>query len=268
LSDSGFVSAISGIAFFLFLLALLAVPFVYAYVAYLGMAIRRHFVAKAYRNQALGVAVIAAYFALNTAIDIIFGELGANSSLSVILFVAAVSIAGIVPVLLWVDSTAQVSRKSDPYERDSLGWSRLRYVVVGYVLASVALVLVFAPVVLATGTYVPSVPVVLNVLGISPIVVLCASCVAILLVSARRAGDRTLRRHVTWFAGYFGSLLFFILLQALISVEYPQLKVSASSLVVFVLVLYTEVYCLYKSARSLAPYTRHLEDVSSSQKLP
>jgi hypothetical protein len=268
LSDSGFVSVIGGIAFLAFLLALLALPFVYAYVAYLGMAIRRHFVAKAYRNQALGVAVIAAYFALNTGINIVFGELSASSGLGVILFVALVSIAGFVPVLLWVDSTAQVSRRSDPYERDSLGWSRLRYVIVGYILLADVLVLIFAPLVFATGRYVSSVPVVLNVLGISPYVVVGASCVAILLVSARRAGDKTLRRHVTWFAGYMGSLLIFILFETLISVESPQLESSALGLAIFVLALYAQVYCLYKSARSLAPYTRHLEDVSSSQKLP
>lgn len=231
----------------------------YVYAAYWGLAIRRRFVLKAYRNQALGIAAIAAYFG---AINFLgnFFLVTATSSYDVVVLVALANLLGVPLALLWADSTARVARRSDPYERDSLGWSKLRYIVFGILIVSSLLALMFAPLGLADlGSYVPSLSPILNVLASIPFFGALASGGALLSVSAFRSHDRLLRRHLLWFVGFCLTLVLFLaegIVGSLINTGFYN------STLYFISVqpaFYLGAYCLYRSARSLAPFTNHLE---------
>ena len=236
-------------------------PFVFAYVAYLGLRIRRSFVVRLYRSQALGMAAIAAYLAANAAISL-FLQAPANGGYSETLW-ALTNIAGGAPFLLWIDSTARVARKSDPYERDSLHWSKVRYAVFAVVIISASLGLLIAPIVIASfGSYVPSVSLFANVLGNLPFVAALLAGVSVLSVGAIRSKDLTLQRHILWVAVFFAV---FVATYAII-VVYTLLVPSASGgqyttfeFASYIALYYVLAYCLYRSARSLAPHTSRLE---------
>ena len=100
----------------------------YAYAAYWGFAIARRFVVRAYRYQALGIASIGVYFGVVNVVGT-FVPVSPTSSDLVLVLVGLLNLAGVPLILLWVDSTARVARRSDPFDKDSLGWTKLRYVV-------------------------------------------------------------------------------------------------------------------------------------------
>lgn len=247
----------------LLLIFYLPTPFVFAYVAYLGLRIRRGFVVQLYRNQALGIAAIAAYLAANAGISFLLPS-PANSGYGEILVWALTNLAGGAPFLLWIDSTARVARKSDPYERDSLKWSRVRYVVFVVAVVSAALGLVIAPVVIASfGSYVPSVSLFANVVGNIPFATILLAGLLVLSLGVVRSRDMTLRRHILWIAVFFLSFM----VTYVVTVIYTLLIPSASGgqyttfeFASYIALYYVVAYCLYRSARSLAPHTNRLED--------
>ena len=236
-------------------------PFVFAYVAYLALKIRRGFVVQLYRNQALGIAAIAAYLTAQAGISFLLPS-PANSSYAETLAWALTNLAGGVPFFLWIDATARVARKSDPYERDSLNWSKLRYVVIVVAIVSAALGLVIAPTVVASfGSYVPSYSLLANIVGNVPFAAILLAGLAILSLGAIRSKDITLRRHIFWLAVFF----FTFIITFAVTVIYTLLVPSASGgqyttfeFAADVLLYYLAAYCLYRSARSLAPHTNHL----------
>jgi hypothetical protein len=247
----------------------LGTPFVLAYMAYLGLRIRKGFVVQTYRNQALGIATIAAYLAAIAVVSPFTPSSYVGAGYGPILFGALKNLVGCVPFLLWIDSTEKVSRKSDPYERDSLHWSKVRYVVFSVVIASAVLSLLFAPVVLAFfGSYVPTVSLFANVVGNLPFFVTVLAGVTVLPLGAIRSRDTTLRRHILWLAAFFAAVVALLIESVASSILFPGSTGpnSAYGLAFIVGIFYIFSYCLYKSARSLAPHTSRLEgDVAGAK---
>jgi len=237
-------------------------PLVFAYVTYLGLRIRNGFVVQPYRNQALGTATIAAYLAAATLISL-FLPAPANGGYGTVLSWALTNLAGDVPFLLWIDTTARVARKSDPYERDTLDWSKLRYVLFASVVVFAALGMLMAPIVIASfGSYVPSVSLLANIVGNIPFYAPLLAGVSVLSLEAIRSRDKTLRKHILWLA--LGCASFGI--SFVVTLTYTLLVPSASGgqytpfvFATYIVAYYFIAYCLYKSARSLAPHTSRLE---------
>jgi len=235
-------------------------PFVFAYVGYLGLKIRRGFVVQPYRTQALGIAAIAAYMAASATISF-FLPAPASGGYAVILW-AVSNIVGGVPFLLWIDSTARVARRSDPYERDSLDWSKVRYVVFSVAFVSAALALLVAPIVIAAfGSYVPSVSLLANILGNVPFATIFLAGTSVLSLGAIRSRDMTLQRHILWIAvffaafviTYFVTIIYTLLIPGTSGGQYTPFEFAS-----FIALYYVLGYCLYRSARSLAPHTSRL----------
>jgi len=236
-------------------------PFIFVYVAFLGLKIRKGFVMELYRNQALGIAAIAAYLTVNAGFSF-FLPSPANSGYAETMVWALLYLAGGAPFLLWIDSTARIARKSDPYERDSLYWSKVRYLVFVVAVVSAALGLGIAPTVIASyGSYVPSVSLFANILGNIPFAAILLAGLSVLSLGALRSKDMTLRRHILWLAAFF---LAFIVTYV-VTVIYTLLIPSASGgqyttfeFASYIVLYYFVAYCLYRSARSLAPHTSSL----------
>ena len=241
-----------------FFIVTFVVTAAYAYAAYWGYAIARRFVVRAYRYQALGIASISAYLGLVNLIGT-FSYSGLTSSSLLVIITALANLAGIPLILLWVDSTARVARRSDPFEKDTLRWSRLRYVVFAAVLVTCVPAVVFAPIVPATLSYVSGVSSLLNFIGVFPFFATVATGAAVLALSARRSRDRMLRRHIVWFAGFCGSLVLYFAVLVALSIVNPTGVSDIEWLTLTTPPFLLGAYLLYRSARSLAPYTSSLE---------
>jgi hypothetical protein len=110
----------------------------------------------------------------------------------------------------FVNSMAQVARRSDPFERDNLHWSKVRYVLAAGLVAAVAITLVGSPVNLVFGQGVgtaTSTPVVYQILGFGQYIAVFVVGSAVSLVSAVRSKDRTIQRHLRWFGLFLIAIL-------------------------------------------------------------
>ncbi len=211
------------------------------YGSYWAFTIRKALVARVYRVQALWVGVIGVYFAgLLYAAEFIqvaglaagnFDQLGA--ALVIFFFLLFV---GFVLVFAWVDATVRVARKSDPLARDTLHWSRLRFV----------LWVPIAPLLIAVPSVLYETYPVLGALGLLLILVLSAFLIpgaTALLLSGRRSKDPTLRKHLKWF-GLFVASGYSVGVGELLFVGF------------LFFALFVPPYFLYRSARSLAQFSR------------
>jgi hypothetical protein len=252
MSDSNIVSI-------LFYVVFLSIAGAYAYSAYWGYAIARRFVVRAYRYQAIGIASIGAYFALVNLVGTLV-PVGPTSSTLVQILVALVNLSGVPLILVWVDSTARVARRSDPFEKDIFGWSRLRYFVFAVVLVASLLSIVFAPLVPATVSYNSTVSPLLNVIGIFPFLATVVTGAVVLLWSARRSRDRVLHRHIVFFGAFCAAIVLYLVEYSVASFIDPNLYGSIIALIVPIPPFLLGAYFLYRSARSLAPYTSSLEN--------
>jgi hypothetical protein len=239
-------------------LAIVAAPYVYA--VYWGLAIRRGLVMRTYRNQALAMSAIAGYFVLGWIVGNVFG----NQS-QVLLF-ALFSLSSDATIFFWLDATVRVARRSDPYERDNLHWSKTKFFLAAGIIIAAGITLTNAPIaaVFGLGVGVPtSVPIIYQVLGFGQYLALMLTTAAVLLVSAVRSKDRTLQNHLKWF-GLFPAMLFVGLAQLGLINYFFSGTVSntvgnTTSIGLLYIFLGLGGYCLYRSARSLSRTTSRLE---------
>ena len=221
----------------IFLSLWLLVGGLFSYSAYWAFVTRRALQQGLYRRQAWWVGWMAVYFvALTTVLSLLLTF--QINVLSINIFGGTLIGAGFVVMFLWIDSTIRVARRSDPLSRDALRWSKLRYlwgfITVGGAIGAVA-------------TAVNS--------GISTVApfggALFFGAIA-LLVSARRSGDPTLRRHLKW----TGLCIFLLWLASQLAAPISRIPVFADPTlgqsVPFFFVA-VGAYCLYRSARSLVP---------------
>ena len=212
------------------------VAVLFSYAAYWAFTIRRVLVAQLYRRQALWAGGMGAFFAaLYTFVTLTFDSNPGDLWVKII-GGAFVSI-GFIVIFFWLDSTIRVAQRSDPLLRDTLHWSKLRYFV-GLITVG-ATISALATLIYSDMPFLPPIGGSLFLGG------------AALLVSAKRSGDPTFRKHLKWL-GLAITLLFFggelwtpvskLNSDLVPAVPYAGFAIAA--------------YCLYRSARSLVPLGR------------
>jgi len=236
----------------------LAVLAVYGYAAFWAFNIRRGLTVKLYRNQTLGIGLVAiglAYFSF------VFDKL--------LSFVVTSSLGtdigfAILPLVLFyfTDQSLRAARESDPLERDQFHWSKLRIVLWIAILISLIITgnlvsptsgLVFAIVDVATAFIALGIPL--------------ASSAILLPLAWTRSSDITFRRHLKWFglsAISIGLCFVWALLTPPGGVPgvfvISNAFVSLSGEFVFLLL---SAYFLYRSARAVVPLYSFKEKIET-----
>ena len=219
------------------------VPFLYvavlAYTVYLSISIRRALSVVEYRKQALGVGLIALAWIL---LLLNYGVQAVTGSYALFSFGF-----GLVMITLfyWIDSSVLATRRTDPLARDTLWWTRLRYVLWALTVASTFVAAFLAyyyqattgtePMFMFNGQY---------GVGYMPAWFVLAAGVVALPVSASRAKDGFLRRNIGWLGA-------FVILVQIVGVE-PS-SIANSQFGIFGVLLIASL-CLFQSARSLVPH--------------
>jgi hypothetical protein len=225
---------------------LLAAIFValYVYASYWAFKIRRVLVVKIYRNQALGIGVVALGWILNLFNNIVF-----NAGI-ITAYIPFFIINNAILILLFyfIDASVLAGRRSDPLLRDTLHWQKLRILlwILNFAVAAIIdLVVIYFQI--TTGNE----PQFLLVYGGFLIVYLMepVSLVA-LAVTAVRSKDKLLHAQVAWFGAFLAAELVIV-----------DISRVANSNVGLVIGLLLGGYCLFRSAKSLVPLNK-LEVVS------
>lgn len=217
----------------------------YGYVTYAALAIRRTIAGGVYRKQALGLALVAVLYALNATTSYYSPRtLDIYSLLGFLSFPLA-----FVMIFYWVDKSALAARLTDPLLRDTLHWSRVRFLIWTINISAVIISFSYTAYVgqLVLGSLSTNPPLFLLVIFLTPAYLSVSSGAVVLLVAVRRTADRTLKRHLEWFGFY---LVFIFVLAGLIgnglaiySVEWSNVFGGAANA--------AGAFFLYKSARSL-----------------
>lgn len=253
MSDSltTFVSQIVGPTFFV-----IAVGYLLA--GYWGLTFTRKLVIREYRNQALGVSIVALYFfVIGGAVRGL--PVDANSGFFPILANALAEDFGYYALLIYVIYAAvSVAKRSDPYESDTLHFRSLRYVWAAAIFVLIVLALVYDPIsVIYTVTAPLTLPALL--LAYSYEIVFVAYGGAVLFVSASKSRDKSVQRHVKWFGTY---VLLFVVIGSVGSLwRLTGGNASPYSVLIFPTFLVGQLlqaFSLYKSAKSLATTTKVL----------
>lgn len=216
---------------------------VWGYALYWAFDIRRALSSPVFRNQALGMGLLAAGWAAFLALGTFFiGSNGFNSGLpGVAGFLSFVS--AIVLTYYWFDASIIAAQRTDPFLRDTLRWRMARYPAWMLLILFLSLI--------AAGTYSQQVaafafsPILSGVLLVLLVVVVLGLPGVTFAISVRNSRNPTLRRHLTWSGLGIGGFL------AMFSVGDQILGFSAITLGYMVF-----GYCLYRSAKSLAPMER------------
>ncbi|HXW36969.1 MAG TPA: hypothetical protein VEJ36_03590 [Nitrososphaerales archaeon] len=225
-------------------------PFVVAifvlwfYAAYWAFDIRRALSAPLFRNQALGMGLVA------------IGWLGFNafnsfpqSEVGIVVFeeTGAVLVA-IVLTLYWIDASILAAQHTDPLQRNTLRWREVRWILWPFFAFVTALTLLVS--------FVPSLvglqPVWNGAAGIGAIGIIVAVLAAAFARSVMRSKDRTIKMHLRWFglslAGWLGILTIFPIVATSLGISSLNATTASQALA------YTAfAYCVYRSAKSLAP---------------
>lgn len=184
------------------IVAVTAVAVGLGYATIWALKVRRVLAIRAYQNQALGVALIAAMLALLTVANTVGAYLIYNNPLESggnggfgLFFVLLVTI------FYWIDSSVIAARRSDPLSRDTLHWSRVRILLwIGTLPAAILVTAVDVYSLIALGGNVTGGPPAWSVTILVPGIFIPPISGAVLLpIISRRSGDQTLRRHLKWF---------------------------------------------------------------------
>lgn len=215
---------------------------IFSYGAYWAFQVRSALVSRLYRNRALWVGAVGTFLALLVLSDIIIGSLNSvDPYLS--LFQFSIGYLGAALTFAWVDTTLILARKSDPLQRNTLHWSKLRIVV--WLGLTLAIAGGLASAILTRANYfmTPTGPQGAFLYG--PYGGYAIFSVPALIKSRGRAGDIVLRRHLRWLT-LFVVVLFFT--SSLINNPSSSIPRTIGAFLLIV-----DAYCLYKAARSLAP---------------
>jgi hypothetical protein len=228
----------------IFLVLWLLVVALFLYSAYWAFSIRRVLSIRLYRRQAFWLGAMGVYFVSLSAFLSVALTLELNA-LSVNVLGAAIISFGFVLIFFWIDSTVLVARRSDPLFRDTLHWSRLRYLFWLVTIGG------------GIGAFFTS----LNsgFAAATPFGTALFFGAIALLLSAKRSGDMTLRRHLRW----TGLCIFLLWLAS--QAEDPLSTFITDTYLAQSLtwpLVAAGAYSLYRSAKSLVPFGR-IEDVDA-----
>ncbi len=232
-----------------FIISIIPLP-VIAYSAYRVLNIRRALAVRLYRNQALGVFLVAiAYFGYILTFNL-YNSLGFTSlayTTAEVLFSFGFS-----PLLTfyWIDYSIRTARRSDPLLREVLHWKQLR--IAFWVWVGAAFSLLVGVMIIAPSSGAPALPLFISIL--SPIFLAAICGLVFLPRAARMAGDKRFGKHLLW----FGLFIFFIL-APLVSIFFIG---GWPSLFTFAISQTIGGFCLYRSIRWLVPLNRLPSPVS------
>lgn len=226
--DVGYI----GQAFFLLL---------WAYSVFWAFSLGRLLSARLYRNQALGVGLVAVGWA----------AFNYSFFFSISLIPNVAYPFALLLTFFWIDSSVLASRKSDPLYRNTLHWRQLRLAL--WVTLLGTMVAWFAGLLLYPSDFLVILPTGLGknlqplpaILLLTMFFTVSVSGPVYLLAAALRSKDMTLRRHLRWFGLFAVSFFFFDAIGG----------VTGQS-VFFGVAYIVGTYCLYRSAKSLAPLNR------------
>ena len=233
---------------------IIVIPFVFGiwlYAAYWGFNVRRALAVKLYRNQALGIALIAIALTPDAIAHALVGLGGRHY------FVAFSVIETFVALInfYFVDASVLAGRRSDPLLRDTLHWKTVRLFVWPAVVAVLIGISSYAAY-LQTSNVTVSAQTSGLVGALFGLTWLSVAVIA-LPITAYRSKDPRLHSHFAWFAVY-------------VALGYLPTLFGNGAVVVSVIVngalldvgLVFWGYALYRSARALVPLNRiSLEEV-------
>jgi hypothetical protein len=246
------------------ILGTLTVVLVSVYAAYWAFEIRRALAGRLYRSQALGIGLVALIPSVvqigltGTYLNVLPGE-----------FQYALPVVAALIIYYWTDASVRAARRSDPLSRDTLHWSRLRYVLLGVIIIALiygSLNVSYDALNGITGfttstSFAPSSYFFIFI--IAPIIIPLITGAVILPVAGLRSKDPVLRKHLQWF-GFFALSLLTITIGLSILFYNPL-----QSLLVQDLGCVIGGMCLYKSDKSLAPINRlSMDEVPKTEPPP
>jgi len=215
------------------------------YGAYWAFSIRRALASGVYRRHALWLGFLTILIAVLLPIASV-----STTNVIVALGINLAALASLVSFFAFIDTTVPIARRSDPLLRPILRWNKVRLVLWADLgLAAIYLVIsgidpasTSAGLAAAIGFPVFLLPFIMGAPAIT--------------IGALRSKDSLLRGSLMWCGGFLAvflvnALLSFVVLVALgisaydASFSYPALVFAPGSIL--------RMYCLYRSARSLAP---------------
>jgi hypothetical protein len=247
------------------------------YAAYWAFDIRHALIVGLYRNQAFGLGVFSLVLIL---IAIPSPQPGSNGILSNVTFGVAytlVTSAFWLGVIYFVDATVLASRRSDPLLRDTLHWSKIRYVLWAFQIFNVSFILlgvIFSAITgnssLATqiaqgnnGAFTSTPAIIANLAWGAAF-----GSMIMFVPVAIRARDPTLRRHLKWLALFAAVIGIFFIITATLSQSSFLFATPAGTLLGNTILFSTAGYFLYRSARSLVPLNKLQAPDSISETIP
>lgn len=207
------------------------------YTIYWALDIRRVFAVDLYRSQALGMGLASLAVAITQSGVTVFSYLG--GALSSVLQIAFPYFA-VMAVFYWTDASMRTGRRTDPLLRDTLHWRKLRLILIPVLVILFALGFVFSS--NPTFSYLFPVPVIVSLL----------TSAIVLPVMGSRSRYEPFRKQLRWFG-------FFALSIVVVTVGIGGILIGSPlllSLLVEDLGVVIGGYCLFRSARSLAPLNR------------
>jgi hypothetical protein len=215
----------------------------YSYGAIWAFRIRKALMSPLYKQRARWVGVVAIFFAVLIASNLLIKAFAENNFLLSLLEYSITDAAGIV-TLAWIDTTIKVARRSDPLNRNTIKWKQLRYVIWAFTFITTAgslFTVVYFRVNFFTSPNGTSGAFVSGSFGW-----VLFGFIALVL-SSRRSRDPILQEHLKWF-GLFLFVLF--LVDTVLSHNVYGFILASEAL------LALDAYFLYRGVKSLAPFSR------------
>jgi hypothetical protein len=225
---------------------------IFGYAAFWAFTIRRVLPVKLHRNHAMGVVIVALGWGLLDIVDYFV-----NASVWEVPWIFLTLFGLFIVMFYWIDSAVLSARRADPLLRDSAHWKSVRRPL----WAAIVILVAFA-----IGSSVAGYPGYGGIF-IIPFVLVGISGGLVLPIAARRSKDMVFNKHLRWF-GVFSVLAvgwFFLSIAATAGTAMNPTTLLNSPLsvanyyaidLVNIIGLTGAGYCLYKSARSLAPLNR------------
>jgi hypothetical protein len=165
--------------------------------------------------------------------------------------------------LYFVDASALVARRADPLLRDTIHWSKVRYVLWAFQIFNVSFIILGTILSIATGNNALANQIMQGnngaITSIPAMIANFAWAVAfgsfiVFVPMAFRAKDLTLRRHFKWLALMAGLTGLYFVIGGITNISANTSAVGnlAGNTIFFL----TIAYCLYRSARALVPLNR------------
>jgi hypothetical protein len=219
------------------------------YAIYWSLDIRQGLSSRIYRNQALGMGLIALIIALFDFLVFMDG-LDISPILNVTLGVGDIGTGlgalVVVAISYWVDISIRATQRSDPLLRDPLQWKYVRWFLW-------VMVLVFEVVAETLTIFFPNSTIANSILktgGGGATIALAILCgIVYIPLSLRLSPDKSIRPHFTWFILFLVSIIvgfFFIN-----SVAYIDCTSCYSTGFGTGLAILFGSYCIYRSAKAL-----------------